>query len=85
LAVLDIDEGSFTHVFALGFKDHSVAGNEIYLDGSPKTYENLLGAYLPDGISIYENGGKTYILTANEGDAREWSSTDEDDDSFFNQ
>ncbi len=75
LAVLDIINGTFTDVFALGFKDHSIAGNEIYLDGTPKTYKNLVGAYLPDGISIYENSGKTYILTANEGDAREWSST----------
>ncbi|HBL50385.1 MAG TPA: hypothetical protein DDZ65_09115, partial [Firmicutes bacterium] len=73
LAVLDIKSAAFTDVYALGFKDHSVKGNEIYIDGSAKTYKNLLSAYHPDGISIYENNGKTYILTANEGDAREWS------------
>lgn len=37
-----------------------------------QTYENLVGARMPDGITIYESGGKTYILTANEGDSREW-------------
>ena len=27
---------------------------------------------MPDGISSYEVDGKTYLLTANEGDSREW-------------
>ena len=27
---------------------------------------------MPDGIAVYETEGKVYILTANEGDAREW-------------
>lgn len=27
---------------------------------------------MPDAISLYEADGKTYLLTANEGDAREW-------------
>ena len=33
---------------------------------------------MPDGIAVYEVNGKTYLLTANEGDAREWGDfTDE--------
>jgi len=75
IAVLDIASASITNIFPLGFKDHAVESNKIYLNGAPKNYENLLGAYMPDGISIYENNGKTFILTANEGDGREWSST----------
>ena len=27
---------------------------------------------MPDGIGLYEVNGQTYLLTANEGDAREW-------------
>ena len=27
---------------------------------------------MPDGVAVYETNGKTYLLTANEGDAREW-------------
>ena len=27
---------------------------------------------MPDGIALYEAGGKTFLLTANEGDASEW-------------
>lgn len=75
IAVLDIASASIESVLPLGFKDYKAEANKIYLDGSAKNYENLLGSYMPDGISIYENGGKTYILTANEGDGREWSST----------
>ena len=43
---------------------------------SPKTYPDAVGAYMPDGIAVYTVNGKTYILTANEGDAREWGSGD---------
>ena len=35
-----------------------------------------MGAYMPDGIALYTVNGETYILTANEGDAREWGSGD---------
>ena len=30
------------------------------------------GVYMPDGIASYQVGGKTYLVTANEGDAREY-------------
>ena len=75
VAVLDLDEGRFTGVYSLGFKDHRVKGNEIDAVKDKKIgikWENLMGVYMPDGISVYEAGGKTYLLTANEGDASEW-------------
>lgn len=83
IAVLDIAAGSFTGVYPLGFKDYSKTENAVDLDDSdgtylPKTYENTYGVYMPDGIAVYEVNGKTYLLTANEGDAREWGDfTDE--------
>lgn len=75
IAVLDIASATITDVYPLGFKDYGAEGNEIYLDGTAKIHENLLGAYMPDGISLHETNGRTFILTANEGDGREWSST----------
>ncbi len=84
IAVLDIAAGAFTSVEPLGFKDYSLAENAVDLDDSdgdylPKTYANTYGVYMPDGISVYEADGKTYLLTANEGDAREWGDfTDEE-------
>ena len=32
----------------------------------------IRGMYLPDGITSFTIGGKTYLITANEGDAREY-------------
>ena len=84
IAVLDIGQGAFTGVYPLGFKDYSLSVNAIDLndadgDYAPKTYNDTYGVYMPDGIAVYEAGGKTYLLTANEGDAREWGDfTDEE-------
>src|SRR5690606_29198177 len=36
------------------------------------TYPGLYGVPMPDGIHSFQSGGETYIVTANEGDAREW-------------
>ena len=36
---------------------------------------------MPDGIAAFTANGATYIVTANEGDAREWG--DEDDGTFY--
>lgn len=77
VAVVDIPSAKIESVLPLGFKDLSLDVNAIDLDDSdgtyaPKTYANTYGVYMPDGIAVYEAGGKTYIATANEGDAREW-------------
>lgn len=39
---------------------------------------NVKGMYLPDAIASYVRNGKTYLITANEGDQREWGVIDED-------
>ncbi|ULO05488.1 choice-of-anchor I family protein [Paenibacillus sp. 19GGS1-52] len=77
IATLDIAKGTFTSIKGLGFKDHSAAGNELDMrrDGKIeiKTEANVFGIYNPDGITTYTTGGKTYIVTANEGDSRDWN------------
>jgi len=77
LALLDIPGGVFKSVTGLGFKDHSLPQNSLDVLRDKKAElspQNLWGAYMPDGISVVTIQGKTYILTANEGDAREWGS-----------
>jgi len=37
-----------------------------------KTYDNLRGLYMPDSIVSVEIGGVNYVVTANEGDSREY-------------
>ena len=76
LAVVDIASATVTDIFALGFKDHSLAGNKIDANKNDKMplLENLpiYGMYQPDSIASYTFNGKTYIVSANEGDGREY-------------
>ncbi|OKP83207.1 hypothetical protein A3842_09415 [Paenibacillus sp. P3E] len=77
LVTLDVETGAFTSIKGLGFKDHSIPGNELDMrrDGkiNIKSEPGVLGMYNPDGIATYTAGGKTYVITANEGDSRDWS------------
>jgi len=77
VAVVDLASAAVTDVWPLGFQDHGLDGNGI--DASDKddsinilTYPGLKGMYMPDGINAYTADDATYLVTANEGDAREW-------------
>lgn len=76
IAVLDLNKKEFVSVKSLGFQNYGEEENAIDLvdDGeyNPAVYPDTYGVRMPDGISIYEAGNATYLLTANEGDAREW-------------
>ncbi|NES79715.1 MULTISPECIES: choice-of-anchor I family protein [unclassified Okeania] len=82
IGILDIETATFTDIVALGFKDHSLPGNGI--DASDKdgeiNIENypVFGMYQPDEIASYTVGGKTYLVTANEGDSRFYRGFDEE-------
>lgn len=83
IATIDVKTGKVLSVRSLGFKDHSLPGNEldarrngeIGLEQLP-----ILGVYMPDGIAYFEAGGKGYLVTGNEGDATEWGDEDEGTD-----
>ncbi|MDA0866966.1 MAG: choice-of-anchor I family protein [Cyanobacteria bacterium] len=76
IAILNLETGEFEEIVPLGFKDHNTAGNG--LDASDRddainiANHPVLGMYQPDAIATYTVGGQTYIVTANEGDAREY-------------
>lgn len=78
MAKVDIATATVTDVLPLGYKDHGVAGNELDAsdtDGGTiniKTWPGVRGMYLPDAMASYTVGGATYLVTANEGDARAW-------------
>jgi hypothetical protein len=82
IAVLDIDGGEFTALRGLGFKDHLQAGNELDVsDRDDKiniTNWPVYGVYHPDAIASYDYQGRTYIVTANEGDARDYEGYSEE-------
>lgn len=83
VAVLDLAAKDVTAIAALGFKDHSLAGNA--LDASDKdagiAIQNwpVHGMYQPDAIASYEVGGETFLVTANEGDARDYDGYSEEE------
>ena len=84
IAVVDLVNKTILDVAPLGFKDWSAAG--LVYDGSnvdsgtngtfanPISYAGvpLKGMYMPDTIASMQKGGETYLLTANEGDARDY-------------
>lgn len=74
IAVLDLESKAYTGIYSCGYQDYAAVAVDLMEDGqyAPKTYENLVGARMPDGIAVVRIDGKAYVLTANEGDAREW-------------
>ena len=84
IAVVDLVNKTILDVAPLGFKDWSAAG--LVYDGSnvdsgtngtfanPISYAGvpLKGMYMPDTIASMQKGGETFLLTANEGDARDY-------------
>ena len=84
IAVLDIESQAFEGVYSAGFEDHSTTAIDLNKKDDaydPQTYESLLGIRMPDGIAAFTVEGTTYLVTANEGDAREWG--DEDQGTFY--
>ncbi|NJN20557.1 MAG: PEP-CTERM sorting domain-containing protein [Leptolyngbya sp. RL_3_1] len=83
IAILNLETGEFEQIVPLGFKDHNAAGNG--LDASDRddainiANHPVLGMYQPDAIATYTVAGKTYIVTANEGDAREYDGFEEEE------
>lgn len=83
LAEIDIRRAKVKRILPLGYKDYSIPGNE--LDASNRddaiNIRNwpVLGMYQPDAIEAYEFFGRTLIVTANEGDARDYDGFSEED------
>ena len=48
-----------------------------------RTYESLKGIRMPDGIALYSVDGTDYLVTANEGDSREWGDYLNEDERNF--
>jgi len=85
LAKLDIATATITDILPLGFKDHGLASNGMDVSDRDsriniQPWAGVRGLYMPDSIASYRVAGKTYIVTANEGDARAWG---EDDQAYW--
>ncbi|GHA06374.1 alkaline phosphatase [Arenicella chitinivorans] len=82
LAVIDIAASKVTALLPLGTKSHALPGNGIDAsdeDGGVhiRTWP-VEGMYQPDTITSYAVDGETFIVTANEGDARDYDGYSEE-------
>jgi hypothetical protein len=76
LAVVDIERARVLEILPLGEKDHARRGHG--LDASDRDGAihiarwPVRGLYMPDAIASYRFFGHTFLVTANEGDARDY-------------
>jgi len=88
IAVVDIATATVTAVQPLGYKDHRLVDNGFDSGNALDTSDRdsainianwpLFGMYQPDTIAAYEVAGATYLVTANEGDARDYDGYSEE-------
>jgi hypothetical protein len=83
VAKLDLATLSVSEIFPLGYKDHSITDNGLDVsdkddDINIQPWGYVRGMYQPDAIAQFTAGGQTYLITANEGDAREYDGFEEE-------
>ncbi|HLP13100.1 MAG TPA: choice-of-anchor I family protein [Flavobacteriales bacterium] len=77
LAQIDLNTNTIIQLMPLGYKDLSLPGNG--LDASDQTVGINIANFpvkamnLPDALAHMTIGGVTYVVTANEGDSREYA------------
>lgn len=76
-AVVNLENNTVESLQPLGYKNY--ASEQVALDASDQlpgiffNNWNVKGLYQPDALAYWNAGGTDYLLTANEGDVREWS------------
>ncbi|MCI7443392.1 MAG: metallophosphoesterase family protein [Clostridium sp.] len=86
IAVLDLNTNKIKDIYSAGYEDYSKVAIDIDKKDEKydaKTYESLRGIRMLDGISVYTVDGVDYLLTANEGDSREWGNYLNEDERNF--
>ncbi len=81
-AVLDLNTMRFTDIIPFGYKDYSCEANAFDASNDDEMIAILpypvLGMYMPDAITSFQSNGQTYLVTANEGDARDYDGYSEE-------
>lgn len=81
IAEINLNYKTIAALWALGKKDMSLPGNGF--DASDNNNEILIANwpvktfYIPDAVATYNVGGTNYLVTANEGDEKEFSNLNE--------
>jgi hypothetical protein len=73
---VDLATATITAIWGTGTKNHAVPGNELDAsdddDAIRITGWPVKGLLMPDSVAAYGLNGRTYLVTANEGDGREY-------------
>lgn len=81
IATIDLTAGTITEIRPLGTKDHMLSNNALDANDQGGVIQianwPVKGIYMPDAIASFTSGGQTYLVTANEGDAREYDGYEE--------
>lgn len=75
IAVVDLRSATLTDLWALELTDWSVDGTLDVSDRDgaiQRAHWPVLGVPMPDGLDTYRWRGQDLVVTANEGDSREW-------------
>ncbi len=80
IAKIDIFRAKVTDLYALGTQNHNVVPLDARNRDGAINLQNwpVQGFYQPDAIASYRNFGNTYLVTANEGDARDYDAFSEE-------
>lgn len=83
IAVIDIVNAKVAKILPLGLKDYGLEVNKI--DANDKddrvnlqSYTGVYGMYQPDTLATYRWNNTDFIVTANEGDSRDYSAFSEE-------
>ncbi|MFN4083680.1 MAG: choice-of-anchor I family protein [Bacteroidia bacterium] len=87
MAELNIETATITRLIPLGFKNHNLPGNGLDASDNGTTINianwPVFGMYQPDVVTTYKVGNTTYLVTANEGDARaDWGAENNEEIRF---
>ncbi|UYV13252.1 MAG: choice-of-anchor I family protein [Phycisphaera sp.] len=82
IVTIDVRSARVTDIWGLGTKNHAMAANAMDASNRDDAINiatwPVHGYYLPDTIATYTAGRRTFIVTANEGDARDYDGFSEE-------
>jgi hypothetical protein len=82
VAIIDMEAEVISAVVPLGFKDYSLEENAIDVSNEDGMINiqpwPIFGMYQPDTLATFEIDGEVFVVTANEGDARDYDGFSEE-------
>ena len=83
MAIIDLNTKTIIALEPLGYKDWTTGSNKLDASNETSTVNirhwPVFGMYQPDAIKAFEDNGQVYIISANEGDARDYDAYSEED------